>query len=202
MKIVSSATFTAKDIREQLELYQPNFPIGKKLPNNMTIRVMKEGPVSNLFLVDELRKMPVGVACVMRDKLPISPSVTGVRVFASGLLKEYRGLGFMYRVLTALSEKYKVFASPSMTRSGQKMWMKRIALDQHHIFLIYRPGGFEVTQEVMGKEVKVEVPFVPIRKATLKSRVTLAWDGSLHTRLIMVNPKDPLIKHYNLHSND
>lgn len=202
MKITSSASFNAGDIREQLGLFHPDLPVGKKLPNGLTIRVLREGLVSNLFLYDEMRKIPVGVACVMKDKLLITPTVSGVRIFASGLLKEYRGLGFMYRVLNSLGEKYRVFASPSMTRSGQKMWMKRIAMDQHHAYLIYRPGGFEVHQEVMGKEVKIEVPFIPIKKGSLHARTSLMFDGSLHTRLIMIDLKDQIMKRYNINPND
>ncbi len=193
MKIIPQATFTAKDILDEMHNASTDLPVGKKLPNGFTIRVRREGAISHLYLYDEMNSAFVGVASVQKDKIStLSPSIAGLRVFQTGLLKKYRGFGFVYRVISSLLDKYRVFASPSMTESGKKMWASRMLMDHKHAYLIYSPHGFDA--EVKGKVVSM--PFFKVDKYNHKVAVKLAWDGSLTTRLLAVKPNDPILKRY------
>jgi hypothetical protein len=78
-----------------------------------------------------------------------------------------------------------------MTKSGQKMWTERIRLDHKHVYLIYRPEGFYSTKDQL-------VKFLPLHKANVSARMSLAWDGSLQTRLMMVRPNDVIIKRFDV----
>ena len=202
MKVVANATFTEQDIRDLLHLATWQLPVVQELPGHkMSIRNLKVGPVTHCFLADEALHKFVGVASVMRDALPfLVPAVKGVRIFQSGLLKEYRGFGFIWRVIDLISRRYRVFAGPSMTISGKAMWMKRIQLDHRHIYLITNPDGIysegQTQQDPDKKDVKLM--FVPIHAHNMKWREKQAWDGSMKTRLLMVNKEDSLLRRYNV----
>lgn len=193
MKIVSDTTFTEQDIRETLSLASFQLPIVARLPNKFTIHTLKVGPTTHCFLADESRKKFVGAASVMRDAIPfLEPSVKGVRIFQTGLLKEYRGLGFIWRVIDLLSQRYRVFAGPSMTMKGKTMWMKRITYDHKHVYLLTNPTG------LYSPNKNQVMMFLPVHDHNIKEREKLAWDGSLKTRLIMVNKSDIVLRRYNI----
>lgn len=189
MKIVPNITFTAKDIREQLAQASADLPTVVHLANGVDIKVLKEGSTSYLYLYDSNDNKFVGVASVEKDKL-LPLRVPGVAIKTVGLLKEYRGLGFIYRVLDKVAQTQRVIAGASMTKSGAKMWVDRIKLDRKHAYLIYRPQGFELDGGT--------VYFLPIGHHNVAHRARLAWDGSLKTRLIMLNLKDPLLRKFNV----
>lgn len=190
MKIVPDLTFNDQDIQDALKLAHPKLPLGKSLPNGIDIRVLRAGAISHCYFFDG--KKAVGVASVQRDKIvTTSPTVKGIRFMQVGLLKDYRGLGLLYRAMNALCERYRIFASPQMTTAGKAMWINRIKLDKNHVYLIHKPGGLI---NYKGSPVQ----FLPIHKGNVNSRAKIAWDGSLQTRLIMVRPKDVLFKHFSI----
>src|SRR3954463_5487587 len=101
MKLISSLTFTVDDIKELLKLANPKLPLGKKLNNGIDIRVMRAGSQSNCFFFDG--KKAVGVAVIQREKIvTIKPAANGLHFVKVGLLKDYQGLGIMFRAMNSL----------------------------------------------------------------------------------------------------
>jgi hypothetical protein len=193
MKVVGNATFNEKDIRDTLSLATATLPAVYKFPNGFQLRKMEVKPVTHYFLCHGTSF--VGVASTQPDRLPfLQPTVKGIRVFQTGLLKDYRGFGFLWRVLDYLVTKERVFASPTMTTKGKQMWMKRIAMDKKHIYLGTNPDGLEVDDpKEDGLTIKM---FVPIHKNNIGAMQKVIWDGNLKTRLLMVKRSDVLIKRY------
>lgn len=203
MKVVSDQAFTQKDIKDALSLASFQLPVVAKLPSEFTIRVLKVGAITHCFLADEARKKFVGVSSVLKESLPfLTPSIKGVRVFQTGLISDYQGLGFIWRVVNLVGERHRVFASPSMTPKGKAMWIKRITLDHKHVYLLTNPDGIRserVMHENKGKEDKPDrLMFVPVHAHNLKWRTQQAWDSSLKTRLLMVKKDDVIIRRYNV----
>jgi hypothetical protein len=188
MKIIAQSTFTVDDIHDILKLASPDLPLGHKLPNGIELHILRAGPISHCFFY--LGSKAIGVASMQREKIPtIRPAAHGLRFLQVGLLKEYQGLGILYRTMNVLCERYRIFASPQMTKAGQHMWIERIKLDKKHVYLIYKPTGLQSHKDKL-------VQFLPIHKGNIKSRIPIAWDGSLLTRLLMVYPSDVLIKRF------
>jgi len=191
MKILPQATFTLQDIKEALNLGSFHLPKLAKLPNGIVVRYLKEGSVTHLYLCSGTQKKIIGVASIQKDMLStIHPVVKGIRISQMGLLREYRGLGLMWKLMSVLLQNYRVFASPAMTKKGRDMWITRIKLDITHPYLLYRPKGFQ-------GEGSVKL-FLPINKNNVSKYKDVMWDGSLKTRLLLVSPADPLIKRYEL----
>lgn len=188
MKILDSL-ITNKDIKEQLAQADDTLSSVGTPWKGVTLRIKKEGAVSHLYLYDTVKYKYVGVTSVQKDVLDKTRPIKGVRVFQSGLLKEYKGFGFLWHVIDKIGETHRVFSSPSTTSSGRRMWVNRLETDHRHAYLIYRVKPFNTNYG--------DVNYFPIRSATARHLMPVIWDGSYQTRLIMTNPKDILFRRLN-----
>ena len=189
MKILDSLV-TPKDIREQLAQADDTLTTVTTPWHGVVLRIKKEGAVSHVYLYDTVRKQYVGVTSVQKDVIDQAHPIRGVRIFASGLLKEYKGLGFLWHVIDKIGENYRVFSSQSTSNSGRRMWMNRFEVDHRHRYLLYRPKPFQTSYG--------ELNYYPIRPFEIRLLMPLMWDGSYHTRIIMTNPADKILKRLNL----
>jgi hypothetical protein len=190
VKIIAQSTFTVSDIKDALSQANSYLPLAHQLANGIVIRVLRAGPISHCYFF--VGNKAIGVASVQREKITVlRPSVGGLRFLQVGLLKEYQGLGVLYRTMNELNKRFRIFASPQMTKAGQKMWLDRIRMDTKHVYLIFNPSFLQSNK---GKSVL----FLPIHKGNIKQRTNVAWDGSLLTRLMMVKQRDVLIKRYDV----
>lgn len=191
MKLVSALTYTAQDIRDQLAIATLDLKVARTLPNGkFSLRLLKEGAQTHVYLFDEEESKFVGVATFQKDKLPRAQhAVRGACLMQAGLLKEYRGVGYLWRVISMIADVNVVLASQQTTQKGMQMWLKRIKFDNKHAYLAYNPQGFGVMN---GEQM------MPLRPNNYSGRVKSVWDGSLQTRLLCLPHKHPIIKRFNV----